>query len=138
MDPGTKIELGIVRKGESGRIALTLGQLPDPASDGKATEQAEASVDSTDPSSLGFTLVPGKSVGPGAAGVVVTQVDPDGLAAERGFQPGDVILEVAGAAVNLPSDVKKALSEAQSQSRRNVVARVKSGDVTRFLAIPVG
>jgi serine protease Do len=138
MEPGTQVELGIIRQGESKNVALTLGQLPDPPSD-KATEEAEKeSEGSTDPSSLGLALVPGKSLGPGAAGVVVTEVDPDGLAAERGFQAGDVILEVAGSAVNLPSDVKKALSEAQSKSRRNVIARVKSGDVTRFLAIPIG
>lgn len=68
----------------------------------------------------------------------MTEVDPEGIAAERGFQPGDVILDVAGNSVSQPSEVKKALSDAHSKSRRNVVARVRSGDSTRFVAIPVG
>jgi serine protease Do len=70
--------------------------------------------------------------------VIVAEVDPGGIAAERGFQAGDVILDVAGNSVKLPSDVKKALSDAQGKSRRNVIARVRTGDFTRFVAIPVG
>ena len=37
--------------------------------------------------------------GAGKEGVVVTEVDPDGAAAERGFKAGDVILEVGGKTV---------------------------------------
>ena len=37
--------------------------------------------------------------GSGDKGVVVTGVDPDGPAAEQGFQTGDVILDVGGKAV---------------------------------------
>jgi serine protease Do len=84
------------------------------------------------------TLAPGKSLASDAGGVVVTKVDPDGVAAERGLQPGDVILEVGGDSVSQPAEVNKALSDARGKSKRNVVARVRSGDATRFVAIPVG
>jgi serine protease Do len=70
--------------------------------------------------------------------VVVTKVDPDGIAAERGLQAGDIILDVAGNSVSAPQDVQKALNEAHSQSKHNVIARVKSGYATRFVAIPLG
>lgn len=139
MAPGTQVELGIIRQGESKIVALTLAQLPSPRSEPLANDNGlQAPESSTDPSSLGLTLVPGKNLSPGAEGVIVTKVDPDGIAAERGFQPGDVILDVAGNSVSQPSEVKKALSDAHSKSRRNVVARVRSGDATRFVAIPVG
>jgi serine protease Do len=85
-----------------------------------------------------LTLVSGKSLGPKTEGVVVTEVDPEGIAAERGLQAGDVILEVAGDSVSQPSEVKKALSDAHGKSKHNVLARVRSGDATRFVAIPVG
>jgi serine protease Do len=70
--------------------------------------------------------------------VVVTKVDPDGIGAERGLQAGDIILDVAGNPVSAPLDVQRALNDAHSRSKRNVVARVKSGYATRFIAIPVG
>jgi serine protease Do len=41
--------------------------------------------------------------------VVVTKVDPDGIAAERGLQAGDIILDVAGNPVSAPLDVQRAL-----------------------------
>src|SRR5262249_5740930 len=78
-----------------------------------------------------------KTAKPSAGGVVVTKVDPDGIAAERGLQAGDIILDVAGNPVSAPLDVQRALNDAHSRSKRNVVARVKSGYATRFIAIPV-
>ena len=52
-------------------------------------------------------------------GVVVTKVDPNGLAAEHGFQTGDIILEVGGKKVSSPADVRTALNE----RRRRASAR---------------
>ena len=52
---------------------------------------------------LGLTLAPaGQVAGSGSEGVVVTEVDPDGAAAEHGFETGDVILEVGGKTVATP------------------------------------
>ena len=49
------------------------------------------------PDKYGMALEPAKAVdGAGKAGVVVAEVDPDGAAAQKGIQTGDVILEVAG------------------------------------------
>jgi serine protease Do len=139
MAPGTRVEIGIVRQGKTETFELTLAQLPAPRSEVLASdEKAKTPGGSTDPSSLGVTLAPGKSLAPDAGGVVVTKVDPDGIAAERGLQPGDVILEVGGDSVSQPAEVNKALSDARGKSKRNVVARVRSGDATRFVAIPVG
>ena len=70
--------------------------------------------------------------------MVVTKVDPDGPAASHGFKSGDVILEVAGKAVSSPADVRKALADARGDGKRAVLLRVKSGDQTRFIALPLG
>jgi len=51
---------------------------------------------------------------------------------------GDVILDVAGAAVSSPGDVRKALSSAQADGKRTVLMRVKSGQGMRFVAVPLG
>jgi serine protease Do len=139
MAPGTQVKLGMIRQGKKETVRLTLAQLPSPRSEPPAIAEGPKTPESNaDPASLGLTLVPGKRLAPDADGVIVAEVDPDGIAAERGFQAGDVILDVAGNSVKLPSDVKKALSDAQGKSRRNVIARVRTGDFTRFVAIPVG
>ena len=72
------------------------------------------------------------------AGVVVTEVDPDGPAADLGFKTGDVILDVAGKTVATPADVRKALDDARTEGKRTVLMRVKSEQGTRFVALPLG
>jgi serine protease Do len=74
----------------------------------------------------------------GDKGVVVTAVDPDGPAAEHGLQSGDVILDVAGKSVGNADDLRKALVDAKSAGKKDVLMRVKSADNTHFVAMPVG
>ena len=88
---------------------------------------------------LGLTLAPaGQVAGSGSEGVVVTNVEPNGVAAEHGMKTGDVILEVAGKKVGSPTDIRTALGDAQKDGKRTVLLRVKSGDATKFVALPLG
>ena len=88
---------------------------------------------------LGLTLAPAARVaGSGAEGVVVTGVDSSGIAADHGFSTGDVILEVAGKSVSTPADVRDVVSSARTDGKRSVLMRVKKGDNTRFVALPLG
>ena len=61
-----------------------------------------------------------------------------GAAAEHGFQVGDVLLEVGGKTVSTPADVRKSLADARSEGKHTVLFRVKSGDGTKFVALPLG
>jgi serine protease Do len=136
MAPDTSIKLDIVRKGEPGSITVTLAQMPN-------EQRASAENDNAQPTSgvphLGLQVAPASEVsGAGEKGVVVTAVEPDGPAAEQGFQVGNVILEVGGKPVANAGDVRKALSEAKSQGRHQVLMRAKMGDATRFVALPLG
>jgi len=54
------------------------------------------------------------------------------------FQAGNLILEVGGRPVASAGDVRNALSEAKSQGKRQVLMRVKMGDATRFVVLPLG
>jgi len=70
-------------------------------------------------------------------GVVVTEVDPQGPAAQRGIQTGDVILNVGGKAVANVGDVRSELAQAKSSGKRSVLLQVKSAEATRFVAVPL-
>jgi serine protease Do len=74
----------------------------------------------------------------GNQGVAVTAVDPDGPAADHGMQSGDVILDVGGKAVSNPSDVNKELADLHKAGKHTALMRVKSGNGTKFVALPLG
>jgi serine protease Do len=137
LPPGTSVKLGVTRKGAERTVTLTLGELP-------AQREARARTDDrdsrgSDEPGLGLTLAPAGTVGgAGGQGVVVTAVAPDGVGAAHGLRTGDVILEVAGRAVSSPADVRKALADARGESKRTVLMRVKSGESTKFVAVPAG
>jgi serine protease Do len=75
--------------------------------------------------------------GSGDKGVVVTAVDPEGPAAEHGFQTGDVILNVGGKSVSNVGDVRAALNAAKESGKHAVLMQVKTADATRFVAVPL-
>jgi serine protease Do len=137
MMPGNSVKLGVIEKGSEKTVTVTLGELP-AQREAKADTQQDSEQPGSDVGKLGLTLAPAASVaGAGSQGVVITNVDPNGAGADVGFKSGDVILEVAGKAVSNPADVRKALADARSDNKRNVLLRVKSGEGTRFVAIPL-
>ena len=75
--------------------------------------------------------------GAGQKGVVVTEVDPQGPAAQRGIQTGDVILNVGGKPVTNVGDVRSELAQAKSSGKNSVLLQVKNADATRFVAVPL-
>jgi len=137
MPPGTNVKLGVVSKGNEKTISVTLGELPHEQREARATT-GDNDGSGADVPKLGLSLAPASKVaGAGSEGVVVTQVDPDGPAASQGFKNGDVILDVAGQRVTTPEQVRKAFADARSSGKRTILLRVKSGDNTRFFAVPV-
>ena len=134
--PGSTVKLTVWRKGEEKSISLSLGELPKEA---RAAMPEKSGPSGTDVPRLGLTLAPAEKVaGSGSEGVVVTEVDPNGVASDQGFQTGDVILEVAGKKVANPADVRSALGEAQKDGKKTILMRVKSGDATKFVAVRLG
>jgi serine protease Do len=135
--PGTSVKLGILHNGETKTTTLTLGQLPDQRQARADTE--EHGINESGTPRLGLTLAPASEVdGAGNRGVAVTAVDPNGPAAERGVQVGDVILDVAGKAVSKPADVRQELADLHKDGKHAVLMRMKSGDTTKFVAVPLG
>jgi serine protease Do len=75
--------------------------------------------------------------GAGKEGVVITKVEPRSAAANRGLKKGDLILEVAGKSVSNPGDIGEALEVARTDKKSNVLMRIRSGDASHYVAVPL-
>ena len=98
--PGTVVKITILRDGSERTVSARLGQLP------VTPFKAAAEPQQQKPSALGLTFAPVAN----SQGVTITDVDPDGLGAEKGLAAGDIILDVSSHPVHTPSDVHDAMS----------------------------
>jgi serine protease Do len=136
---GSTAKLDVLHKGQSKVVSLTLGQLPN-AQEARADIESDGkgSTHGTDVPRLGLTVAPaGKVDGAGKEGVVIMKVEPKSAAADRGLKKGDVILEVAGKSVSNPGDVGKALEAARTDKKSSVLMRLRSGDASHYVAVPL-
>ncbi len=133
LGPKKTATIALIRNGSPMAVDVTLGTMP--ADKTASAEQGAGGGGNADNSAsalagLGLTLRRGQE------GVLVTDVDPDSAAAEKGLKEGDQILEVAGKSVTRPSEVAQAIDAARSDGKKSVLMRVKSGDGEHFLALP--
>jgi len=71
-------------------------------------------------------------------GAVITKVDPDSDAADKGLQPGDVVLRIGNKAVRTPADFQAGVAEAKKGGRNSVLLLVAHGQGgTGFIAIDI-
>ncbi len=142
--PGSKIKLGVIRDSKERTMELTLGELPNQQEARAQGSRGDRDYDrndrrrdrgerDADGPRLGLSLAPGGD----EPGVVIADIDPNGPAADFGFRPGDVILDVAGKSVSTPAEVRRALADARTDGKRSILMRVKSERGTRFVAIPL-
>ncbi len=131
--PKKSVDVEIIRNGSPETVKVTLGALPD---DKQAKAEAAEQPTKDAMAKYGMALEPATAVeGAGKTGVVVADVDPDGAAAQKGIETGDVILEVAGKPVSNPSDVTAAIDAAKAGGKKSVLMQVKKQDSTRFVAL---
>jgi serine protease Do len=135
MQPDSSVKLDILRNGQQQTVTVTLGKMPN---DQQASAANEMQTPRHGVPHLGLSVAPAAAVaGAGGKGVVVTAVDPNGPAADAGFQVGTVILDVGGKAVGNADDVVKALQDAQAQGKHDVLMRVQMDGATHFVAVPL-
>jgi serine protease Do len=77
-------------------------------------------------------------LGDDVAGVLVTSVSPDSVAADKQLIPGDVLLEVNQQEVKSPKDVVAKVDEARKANKKSVLLLVQGqGGESHFVALPV-
>jgi serine protease Do len=137
LPPGKSLTLQIKRAGKDQAVTVTAAAYPSgPAQ--SAFQPDNPSRSNERDARLGLYVAPADAVeGAGLQGVVVMQVDPNGVAAEKGLQQGDVLLEVGGKAIAAPSDLGAAIGEARKEGKASILVRVRSAAGTRYVALPV-
>ncbi|HTT98355.1 MAG TPA: DegQ family serine endoprotease [Rhizomicrobium sp.] len=71
-------------------------------------------------------------------GVLITKVDPDSDAADKGLQPGDIVMSVSNKSVRTPQDIQKSIADAKGQGRKSVLLLVATSNGSRFVAVDIG
>jgi serine protease Do len=133
LGPNAKADLTVWHSGSEKTVSIKLGTLP-PDKEAKADVDTDSGKSSL--ASLGVTLAPAASVpGAGKEGVVIAEVDPDGIAAQKGLKVGDVIVEAGGHPVSKPSDIISVISDAKKDGHKAVLLRVKGPEGMRFVAV---
>jgi serine protease Do len=130
IEPGTKTEFSIWRDGKAETISIGIETLKDPE---KKAEAKPAMAEPQSLATLGLTVTPNDK----GEGLVVTDVEPDSAAAERGVSPGDVIVAVNSAPVASPDDISAAVSAAEKAGRKAVLMQIDGENGSRFVAFPV-
>ena len=133
--PGSKVDLTVFRNGAERKVTVELGRMPKEASLDKTTPDDGAAASSI--GDLGLALSPTSEVGGTDGGLTVVDVDPAGVAAQRGVKPGDVVLEVQGKTIATVADVDRALRAAKADGRKAVLLRLKSKEGVRFVPLPL-
>jgi len=132
-NPGTKVSIDLFRDGKQLSVVAEIGHLDD--------QETTASAESSGPS-LGLRVRPATRNEAEALGiearsaVLVDSVEPGGLAAEAGIQPGDQIVAVDGTPVHGVKGFHKILRNADLE--KGVRMRIRSQDVQRFVFLRAG
>lgn len=129
--PGTDIRVTVLRDGSPQEFTVTLDEFEINGDRGGNSGEPEGNPEKqSDTGKLGLTLQPltpqvAKQFGfdEGVEGMVVTVVDPSGVAADAGIARGDVILEINRKAVSSTESVESALQSAEGRPVLLLISR---------------
>ncbi|MGO9773694.1 MAG: PDZ domain-containing protein, partial [Roseiarcus sp.] len=142
---GKAVEVVVVRDGREIAKTVTLGRLED-GEKAMALADAEASGADNGPAvakALGMELSAideearrSFKIKEGVKGVVVSAVEPNSPAAEKGLRVGDVIEEVNQQAIEKPGDVAKSIDALKKAGKKSALLLVSNGaGEVRFVAL---
>jgi len=138
--PGQEITLGILRQGHERTVRVTLDELPakylQPEERTARRQQSQSTISRLGMAVATLTGDMARQRGmEGQHGVLVTDVDPDGQAAQRGIQQGDVIQEVNLQPVTTAEEFQQRISQVRKGD--SVLLYVRRGDATMFIGLQV-
>ncbi len=136
--PGTRVNLTVLRGGETKEVAATVGEWPRQQWESFDAPIAPVKVTQAISPDLGLTVAPlldaprvRLHLGPQVPGILVTAVAPGTDAAWRGWVAGDAILRVQDRVMHAPVDFVPALDAARAAHRQFALLLVMPQKQTR-------
>jgi serine protease Do len=142
------VDVVIFRKGGEQTLKATVGRLEDgekemaqKSEDEPVVEAKPEVVDKV----FGMTLKElspeereTASIGAEVKGVLVADVEQGSISADKGIEPGEIIVEVGQEAVSTPKDVSERVAALRKEGRKNALLMVstKAGDI-RFVVLRI-
>jgi serine protease Do len=130
--PGQDTEITVWRDGKSQVVSVEIGTLKDTRK-AAMDVQPSHSLKGEKLEDFGLTVKPAES----GEGVMITGIEPDSPAAERGIQEGDIIVAVNNIDVKTAADISSAVKDATNSGRKAVLFQLSNQDSNRFVALPV-
>ncbi|MFC3674381.1 DegQ family serine endoprotease [Ferrovibrio xuzhouensis] len=148
---GRTISVDLIRKGKTRSVKATLGELEAALASAKAESKAKGDdsrqapgKNETELADLGLRIAPLNKelrkqydIKDDVRGVVITDVDPNGPAAQRDVRAGDVIIEVAQSEVRNPDDVTEMLKALKDAKRKVALLQIQRSGEPRFVPVPL-
>jgi serine protease Do len=132
-DPGTAVTLDLWRDGKQDSVKVTLDTLDDTKVAAVEEPVQPETPAAPAPSSVGITVVPNS----GGEGLLIQDIDAASIAAEKGFQVGDSILEVDNQKVATAEDFEKAISAVKDSGRGTALIKAQRDGNSRFIGLPL-
>ncbi|MBV9063527.1 MAG: DegQ family serine endoprotease [Alphaproteobacteria bacterium] len=141
---GTTATFTVVREGTRQDLRAKVGVRKDQQVASNDAPDQPASIPGTTAEAMGLGLAAvtpdtrrSFNLGQDVSGVVITKVDPNSDAADKGIQPGDVVVSVANKPVRTPQEVKARVADAKAAGRSAVLVLVTGQNGQRFVALKI-
>jgi serine protease Do len=141
---GKEADVVVWRKGEEQSLTVSLGRLEEQEAQAAANGSSGSDSGAASVNELGVSLAGMDdklrqefNIPEGVNGVLITEVDPDGNAADKQLQAGDVIVEVNQDPVLSPGDVASRIAAAVEAGKESVLLLVNRGVERRFVVVSV-
>jgi serine protease Do len=117
MQPGTAVNLSVLRDGAEHQMTARLAELPTESAKLEKTDHSnDNGMDGVSVEDLNARNARELGLPPSTSGVVVTEVDPNSQAAANGLKRGDVIQEVNHHAVHNTAEFQQAVRHAGDET----------------------
>lgn len=133
LPPKKDAKITVFRDGKEKEITVKLGLFPGAK---KLARLIQGEGAGEEIENLGLTLdwAP-KGPNSDGKGVIISDIDPESEASEKGLKQGDEILEVRGEKIQSPDDVFDIINEAVKAGRKKVDLLVRSNKRRRFVVL---
>lgn len=133
----------IVREGKAQTLTAKIGHRKDDQLASAAPTDKGNQVPAAKAMGLGLASVTDDArrafnLGDDINGVLITKVDPNSDAADKGLQPGDVLVAVGNRPVHTPQDVQGRVADAHASGKKSVLLLVTGASGPRYVAVDLG